>query len=117
MQIALRHHGTGNMRFIDTGWSWSLFLGASFLGLPLFFRGMAMWGTLMMVLWCLKLAVSLTSAPETLDWILTFVVTGACLFLGFQGNAMSARHFVACGYDFAYPDSTEARIAAEQWGL
>ena len=53
MQIALRHNGTGNLRFIDTGWSWSLFLGASFFGLPLFFRGLALWGTLMVILWFL----------------------------------------------------------------
>jgi hypothetical protein len=117
MQIVLRHNGTGNMRFIDTGWSWSLFLGASFLGLPLFFRGMALWGTLMLILWFLQLAVFFTSAGDTLDWILTFFVTGACLYLGFQGNALSARHFIACGYDFAYPDSPEARFATEQWGI
>ena len=117
MQVVLRHNGTGNMRFIDTGWSWSIFLGASFLGLPLFFRGMALWGTVMLILWFLQLAVYFTGGGDTLDWILTFGVTGLCLFLGFQGNALSARHFIACGYDFAYPDSPEARIAAESWGL
>lgn len=117
MQVVLRHNGTGNMRFIDTGWSWSIFLGASFLGLPLFFRGMALWGTVMVILWFLQLGAYFTGGGDTLDWILTFVVTGLCLFLGFQGNALSARHFIACGYDFAYPDSPEARIAAERWGL
>ncbi len=117
MQVVLRHGGSGNMRFIDTGWSWSIFLGAGFFGLPLFFRGMALWGTLMLILWFLQLAVSFTAAGDTLDWLVTFAVMGLCLYLGFQGNALSARHFIACGYDFAYPDSPEARFAAERWGV
>jgi len=117
MQIALRHNGTGTLRFIDTGWSWSLFLGASFFGLPLFFRGLALWGTLMVILWFLQVALSLAEVGETLQWLVTFAVAGMCLFLGYQGNALSARHFIACGYDFAHPDSPEARFAAERWGL
>ena len=51
MQVALRHPNTGSFKFIDTGWSWPIFLGAGFFGLPLFFRGMAMWGTAMLILW------------------------------------------------------------------
>jgi hypothetical protein len=119
MQVALRHPNTGNFKFIDTGWSWPLFLGAGCFGVPLFFRGLALWGTVMLVLWFLQLAVPFVAVAngDTLEWILSFAVAGVCLFLGFRGNALSARHFVACGYDFAYPDSVEARAAAENWGL
>ena len=119
MQIALRHPGTGNFKFVQTGWSWSIFLGAGCLGIPLFFRGMALWGTFMLILWSAQLAVAFGTSEyaETLEWILGFAVAALCLFLGCRGNAQTGRHFVACGYEFAYPDSAEARIAAENWGL
>jgi hypothetical protein len=119
MQVALRHPNTGKFKFIDTGWSWSLFLGAGCFGVPLFFRGMALWGTFMLFLWFAQLAVPFVASADadTMEWILTFAVAGACVFLGSRGNALTGRHFVACGYEFAYPDSIEARTAAENWGL
>jgi hypothetical protein len=118
MQVALRHPSTGNFKFIDTGWSWSIFLGAFFLGLPLFFRGLALWGTLMLVLWCLQLAVTVAVADgSTLEWILNLAVIGLSFYLGFRGNALSARHFLACGYEFVEPDSPGASVAAEQWNI
>lgn len=118
MNVALRHTSTGNIKFIDTGWSWSIFLGASFLGLPLFFRGLALWGTLMLFLWFLELAVPFMalSNEDMLEWLLNIAILGICFYLGYRGNALTARRFVACGYEFANPNSSEARIAAESWG-
>jgi hypothetical protein len=111
MQIALRHPSTGKFRFVRTGWSWSIFLGAGFFGLPLFFRGLALWGTLMLALWFLQLAVSVTDADGgTLERILDLGVLGLSLYLGFRGNALSARHFLACGYEFVDPDSAESHF-------
>jgi hypothetical protein len=119
MNVALRQTSTGNVKFIETGWSWPIFLGAGFLGLPLFFRGMALWGCVMVFLWFLQFAVPFATVPngDALGWILDFAILGICLYLGYKGNAMTARHLIACGYDFDRPDSSEARIAAERWGL
>jgi len=120
MRVTLKHPSSGRLKFVETGWSWSLFLGAGALGLPLFFRGMALWGAVMVVLWSLQLAepfIAPDGDADTLDWILTLGVAGLCFFLGFKGNALTARHYLACGYDFAEPDSVEARLAAESWGL
>ena len=41
MSLTMKHPGTGSIKIIETGWSWSLFFGAGFLGIPLFFRGMS----------------------------------------------------------------------------
>ena len=54
---------------------------------------------------------------DTLELILNFAIGGLCLYLGFRGNALSARHFVACGYEIADPDSRDGRMAAHSWGL
>lgn len=119
MSIALRHRSTGNFKFIGTGWSWPIFMGAGLLGLPLFFRGLALWGTLMMTLWCLQVTVPFASVTNdnTLEWLLNIAIMGFSVFLGIRGNALSAKHFFACGYEFANPDSSEARIAADRWGI
>jgi len=100
MQVALRHPRTRNLKLIDTGWSWSIFLGAAFFGLPLFFRGLALWGALMFVLWFLQFAVTLKFTDSgTLERILNLGVLGVSLYLGFRGNDLSVRHFLACGYE------------------
>ena len=39
------------------------------------------------------------------------------VFLGYRGNAMIARRYLARGYQFARPQSVEARLAAQRWGL
>lgn len=121
MQIALRHPGTEQFKFIDSGWSWTIFLGAAFFGLPLFFRGLAFWGTVMVVVWCLRIlgpimADSVATAAS-IEWFFILAVLGLSVFLGLKGNLMSARHYIACGYQFAKPDSTEARVGARLMGL
>ena len=121
MRIALRHPGNGDFKFIETGWSWPIFWYAGFFGLPLFFRGLAMWGTVMVAVWALQLAITVVAESAvravSTHWILGFVSLGLCAYLGLKGNALSARHFIACGYDFVNPDSAEARYAIEAWDL
>jgi hypothetical protein len=119
MRVALRHPGTEDLKLVGTGWSWSLFLGAGFLGLPLFFRGLARWGTLMLVLWLVQLAlpIAATGNADTAESLLNLAAIGLCVYLGLRGNALSARHFVAYGYELANPDSPEARRAAQSWGI
>jgi len=50
MSISLQHPGSGRVKILPEGWSWSCFFGASFLGLPLFRRGLTVWGSAMLVL-------------------------------------------------------------------
>lgn len=121
MKITLRHSGTGDLRVVNTGWSWSLFLASGFLGLPLFFRGLALWGTVMMVAWCLRFIAPLVAGTEAnagaLDWILTTILLALCVFFGLKGNALTAKRYLSLGYEFANPDAAEARAAAQSWGL
>lgn len=123
MNIALRHSATGHFRFVDTGWSWSLFLASGFLGLPLFFRGLALWGTVMTTAWSLYLVMLIVAstgggaAAAVLDWGLSIIVGALCVFFGFKGNALTAKRYISLGYEFANPDSADAQAAAQSWGL
>jgi hypothetical protein len=112
MSLRLVHPGTGAVRFVDTGWSWSIFFGAAFLGLPLFARGLALWGTVMVVVWCTALAVPLLpfgDGGEGADWIVALLGAGLSVYLGWRGNAMSAAHYLACGYEIDEPGRRRAR--------
>lgn len=121
MKITLRHAGTGHFRFVDTGWSWSLFLSSGFLGLPLFFRGLALWGTFMLVAWSLCFVAPLVAGggenTENLEWVLSIIMLSLCAFFGFRGNALSAKRYFSLGYEFADPDGVKERAAAQSWGL
>ena len=121
MKIMLRHPGTGDVRTVETGWSWSLLFASGFLGLPLFFRGLALWGAVMMIAWTLSLLPLVADRPgvefEAFDWGLTLVSLALCAFLGLKGNALTAKRYIALGYEFADPDGVEARVAAQNWGL
>lgn len=121
MRVALRHRGTGKIKYVDTGWSWSVFLSAGFFGLPLFLRGLSLWGTVMVITWCLRFVLPLTAGSiedaATMQLYLSILIGGLCLYLGFRGNALSGRHFIACGYEFSDPKSSDARIATVAWGL
>ena len=121
MKVALRHNGTGDFKNVDTGWSWSLFIASGFLGLPLYFRGLALWGTVMMIAWSLSLILLVIAHPGTgvslFDWSLTILTLVLCIFLGLKGNAMTAKRYISLGYEFVNPDTVEARVATESWGL
>ena len=119
MLVTLRHPGTGSVKMVESGWSWSLFLGAGFLGLPLFFRGLSKWGVVMFIAWTARIAVPLAaqSAPDVavMQWLLSFVVGGLCLFLGYRGNELSTDHYLACGYERSDTKSMEDRISQRLW--
>ena len=96
-----------------------MFLGSGFLGLPLFFRGLAISGTVMLVAWSLNFAAlfAVGTSADILDWPLTIVIVALCVYFGFKGNALIAKRYFSLGYEFVDPDGVEARVAAQSWGL
>jgi len=119
MDMVLRHARSGDTKTVGIGWSWNLFLSSAFLGLPLFFRGLALWGTGMVVAWTVRFAMPAAAGAdgELLEWMLSIGVLGLCGFFGLKGNALTAKRLFALSYDFANPDTAEARLAAQIWGL
>lgn len=121
MRIALTHPGNGDTKFVETGWNWNIFWFAGMFGLPLFFRGLAMWGTVMVAIWSMQMATLMLSAASeraaAIHFLLGLASLGLCLYLGLRGNALTARRLFACGYDFRKPDSPEARFAIDSWDL
>lgn len=103
MSISLQYPGTGQIKVFDEGWSWSCFFGATVLGIPLFRRGLMVWGAAMLVLDVSTVIVDWidTDAAATLYTGLALAGLTASVFFGFRGNAMAAEHALARGWQYA----------------
>ena len=103
MSISLHYPGTGQVKVLDEGWSWSLFFGASLLGIPLFQRGLMVWGAAMVVLDISTLIVDWVDTEQATSlyaW-LGLIGLAASMFFGARGNAMAAEHALARGWQRA----------------
>lgn len=118
--VMLENPRTGDRKAVKVGWSWNFFLFSGLLGLPLFTSGLTHWGALIVVLWSLDLGLPFilpaTAEPGPLVLAPAIAVGLLALYLGFKGNGMVANRHLQRGYDFAQPESVEARHARQHWG-
>ena len=121
MVVTLEDTSTGDRKPLAVGWNWTFFFFSSFLGIPLFRKGLTAWGALIVILWSLDLALPLIMPAATqgltLGLVSGAVITVLSVFLAYKGNGLIARKYLARGYSFAKPDSAEALYAVEKWGL
>ena len=117
--IALEHPRTGERKRLGVGWNWNFLLFSSCLGIPLFLRGLTLWGSIMLVLVCVQFfaAYVATASLDGLELGIGIAVAALSAFLALKGNGVIARKWLARGYEFVSPDSAEARDAMEKWGL
>jgi hypothetical protein len=103
MSVSLQHPGTGRVKILDEGWSWSCFFGAGFLGLPLFKRGLIVWGSATLVFDIAMLVVEWvdTDAAASVYLWMTLLGLAASVFFGIKANDMAARHALAHGWQVA----------------
>ena len=105
---------------IRGGFAWDLFLFAPLFGLPLFLRRLPRWGSAVLGLWLADLAVGWlvggTHAAATVQIVLFAAFLLLQLWLGFKGNALTARAYLAQGWTIDRPDSATRRLM-ERWGL
>ena len=121
MIVMLENPRTGDRKPVMVGWSWTYFLFSWLLGLPLFFNGLILWGALVVVLWSVDFGLPYILPPTAEPGLLLLAPRAAVAFLavylGLQGNAMVAKRHLAQGYVFAQPDTVEARLARQAWGV
>ena len=119
MRIAVKNPRTGDRKWLAVGWNWSFLLFSPCLGIPLFRKGLPVWGAVMLLLGSLEFAASDLSTDMLPDLQTTIALTaaGVSAYLAWKGNALIARKWLSLGYDFVQPDSPEVRYACEQWGV
>jgi hypothetical protein len=116
MSVALRHPVSGRVKILREGWSWGCFLGVGLLGLPLFSRGLALWGAVMVTVNTLALVLGFEAtkgASALASWI-GLATLGLNLFLGVKANDMAIRRYLSLGWEFA--DRVPPRWRAETAG-
>jgi len=103
MSVTLRHPVTGQIKVHQEGWSWGCFFGSGFLGLPLFARGLYVWGAVMLVFDITMFIVGwiATSDAETLYGWMSMITIAASLFFGMKANQMATNRAVLNGWEFA----------------
>lgn len=116
MSVALRHPVSGRIKVLREGWSWGCFLGVGLLGLPLFSRGLAVWGAVMVTVNTVALVLGFESTKSAAAlangvWV---AALGLDLFLGLKANDMAIRRYLSLGWEFA--DRVPARWRAEAAG-
>ncbi|HEV2300601.1 MAG TPA: hypothetical protein VGR91_03435 [Stellaceae bacterium] len=109
MSVLLRHPVSGQSKVLPEGWSWGCFLGVGLLGRPLFRRGLAVWGAVMVSVNTLALALSVAPGRGGSDLAsaLAFVALALDVFLGLKANEMAINRCRNLGWEVA--DGREAR--------
>jgi hypothetical protein len=102
MSVALRHPVSGEIRIQQEGWSWGCFFGAGVLGLPLFRRGLPVWGAAMLVFDVIAFIVGWidTDNGQSFYWWMSMIGIGASLFFGFRANGMAVDRALTDGWEF-----------------
>ncbi len=113
MSVVLRHPVSGQTKILREGWSWGCCLGVGLLGRPLFSRGLAIWGAVMVTVnaVALTLAFESTHSASTLAYWVWLITIGLDLYLGLKANDMAIRRYLSLGWEFA--DRVPARWRAE----
>ena len=102
MSIALRHPVTGEIKIQQEGWSWGCFFGAGVLVLPLFRRGLNVWGAAMLVFDVTAFIAGWidTDSGQSLYAWMSAIGIGASVFFGFKANAMAMDRALTQGWEF-----------------
>jgi len=113
MSVSLRYQLTGQIETFEEGWSWSCFFGSSFLGAPLFSRGLFVWGAVMVVFNMTLLVIGLvpTENAGTLENWMVVIGIGLSAFFGLRGNAMAINRRLGIGWEYADPRQALLRSA------
>lgn len=55
MKVGMRNPKTGEIKQVKVGWSWTLFFFSGMFGIPLFLRGLHMWGAVFLAVGSINL--------------------------------------------------------------
>ena len=115
IKVGFQNIHTGEVRQVKVGWSWVLFFFSTFLGLPLFLRGLVTWGAMYAGFSVLNMIGSLASSSAGLS--LSFVGLALCIFMGVKGNEITAKSLLSQGWLVKDADSEITRIGLARWGI
>lgn len=107
---------TGEVRTVKVGWSWTLFGFATTLGIPFFVRRLYLWGAAFASVWLVYVLLNGLAAPyqKVMLFIGVFLLN---IWMGIKGNEITAKHYLAQGFQFTHPDSEMVKYAKYKWHM
>ncbi len=119
--LRLKQKQSGRAKRVSTGFAWDLFLCAGLFGMPLFWRRLHSWGAVILALWCVDLVIGrlpiTAEAVHLAEAALFAVFLALQLFLGFAGNRLTAKAFLAHGWTFDLASDPGTKRVIERWKL
>lgn len=115
ISVDFRNPQTGETKTVKVGWSWTLFLFSGFLGVPLFMRGLNLWGAAFAVSWLFNILLMVSDNSSAVFFQL--LTLAAEILIGVKGNELTAKHYLSLGWEFSDPNSDAARFAKMHWAL
>ena len=105
MTVTLRQAQTGEIKVLQEGWSWGCFFGSFILGIPLYRRGLQVWGSAMVAFNVVVLLAGQvpTEAAATLYGWMSVIGLALCVFFGMRANQMAIERYLGMGWEFAAP--------------
>ena len=105
-EVTLVNKYTGDIKTINTGWSWSIFLFSPLFGIPLIARELYMSAGTMIILWFINMSMMMIiHSFGIVPFILTIlkitlpITLGIQLFLAIKGNQMSINEHMQNGWE------------------
>jgi hypothetical protein len=118
--VLFKHPSGARAKRVKLGFAWDLFLFAGVFGVPLFLRGLPNWGAAMLGLWVVDLGLGRFGRgplQHTAELALFAAFLALQIWLGFRGNALTARAYRAHGWAADNQRDPAVRLALEKWGL
>ena len=119
--VQLQQPQTGEIRQVKVGWSWTLFFFVTWLGVPLYLRGLKGLATVFAVMFLLGLLLSLGAGASdvigALALLLFLIQTAGSFWMGLKGNEVTARHYLSQGWRFVDDQSPAVVLANTKWHL
>ncbi len=105
MTVTLRQPQTREIKVLHEGWSWGCFFGSFILGIPLYRRGLQVWGSAMVAFNLVALFAGQVPTEEvaTLYGWMAVIGLGLCVFFGMRANQMAIERYLGLGWKFSDP--------------
>src|SRR5579872_4512539 len=120
IKVALQNPHTKEIRLVKLGWSWVLFFFSSFFGVPLFLRKLKSWGYLMLGLAIATPVFALLTANPLGSFLHTLTLCSSfawSIYLGLKGNEITAKTWLARGWQFVDPNAETTKFAKMRWSM
>lgn len=117
--VLLKNKSSNEIKRIKIGFCWPCFLFSFFFGLPLFQRGLNVWGGLMTGTSFLYIILNSSDSVKQREsaFIILLAIIGLSIYLGFKCNELTAKNLLEKGWQIEEDENSNLALAKERWSL